>query len=644
MKAAGGSVMSSTLVLVLVYLVVCAGSVRGDFVYSEPTKVPNVNSEYSDGAVQISRDGLELYFLSNRDSSERKGRGDMWISKRLTMNDPWPEPTKLGGPLDSTRPLETPTVSADGLELYFADGEVGAPRAPGGYGGSDLWVSTRASRDDSWGVPENLGPTINTGYNENTPCISADGLELYYSLNIPDHPKNAEVWVARRATRTAPWEEPVILGANVNESLYEYTPFISADGLTLFVSRGTSLSHMHMCRRVTINSSWGPSEPFTPVNSANSPWSGMAEYCVSFAQGDSVIYFTRGTDVFADDYNIWQVTATPATDFNHDGVTDGNDLSLLMDHWGQAEPSYDIGPLPVGDGLVTDADLEAFYDRVDRNLVVVPTPALNATDVTPFASLNWTRRANAEAFDVYFGTSFDDVLDASCDNPLGVLASQGQNGNTYDPKTALHYGQTYHWRVDEIRDQSDSDVMKGIVWSFTVKPRSESPTESINVLSATASSAIAGADPEHTINGSGLNADDLHSTVGTAMWLSAADGPQPIWIQYVFNGIYPLDAMWVWNYNGQFEQILGNGCKNVTIEYSQDGVSWTTLGDFEFARAISQNDYGYNTVVNFGGAMARSVRLTPRSNWGGITPQYGLSEVRFFYESPLGDEIRAAND
>ena len=91
--------------------------------------------------------------------------------------------------------------------------------------------------------------------------------------------------------------------------------------------------------------------------------------------------------------------------------------------------------------------------------------------------------------------------------------------------------------------------------------------------------------------------------------------------------------MWVWNSNQLIEGFLGFGAKDVTIEYSTDGATWTTL---EGRAGIRQGDRlrrptRANTTVDFGGVTAKFVKLTINSNWGGMAPQTGLSEVRFFY-------------
>ena len=137
--------------------------------------------------------------------------------------------------------------------------------------------------------------------------------------------------------------------------------------------------------------------------------------------------------------------------------------------------------------------------------------------------------------------------------------------------------------------------------------------------------------PENTINGLGMDANDLHSTEETAIWLSSTE-PTGAWIEYEFDKVYKLHEMWVWNSNQMIESFVGYGFKDVTVEYSADGTDYMTLGNtHEFAQAPGEDGYAHNTTVDFGGAAARYVRLTANSNWGGIMPQYGLSEVRFFH-------------
>ena len=255
-----------------------------------------------------------------------------------------------------------------------------------------------------------------------------------------------------------------------------------------------------------------------------------------------------------------------------------------------------------------------------------PDPEDGATDVFADGLLGWKPGEFAAGHDVYLGTSSTDVEAASRDNPMGLLVSENQDADTYDPPGRLDWEQTYYWRVDEVNGAPDDTIHGGEVWSFTVEPFAY-PVENITASSNGTSGADEG--PENTVNGSGLNADDQHSIEASDMWL-AMSGAEPVYIQYEFDRLYKLHAMLVWNYNGEFEQILGVGPKDVAVTYSENGLDWLSLGNVQFARASSAADYTANTVVDLGGVAAQYVRLTVSSCWGTVG-QVGLSEVRFTY-------------
>jgi len=220
-----------------------------------------------------------------------------------------------------------------------------------------------------------------------------------------------------------------------------------------------------------------------------------------------------------------------------------------------------------------------------------------------------------------------DVDSADRANPKGVLVSPGQTATSYDPPGLLEYGQTYYWRVDFVGGGPTPTIYKGCVLDFTTEPFGRP----IQNIAATASSSQLSMGPEKTVDGSGLDQHDGHSTAGTEMWLSNVAGPQPSWIQYQFDKVYALHELWVWNSNSAVEPFIGFGAQTVKIEYSTDGTKWTQLANVpEFARAPGQDAYVHNTTVSFGGVLAKFVKLTIEKGWG-ATPSVGLSEVRFFY-------------
>jgi hypothetical protein len=272
-------------------------------------------------------------------------------------------------------------------------------------------------------------------------------------------------------------------------------------------------------------------------------------------------------------------------------------------------------------------EIEFLTDGSTGGTATKPVPADTTTDILRDVVLGWEAGSYAASHDVYFGTSFDDVNMASRSNPLDVLVSQGQAATTYDPEGLLEYGQTYYWRVDEVNAAPDNTIFSGDVWSLTVEPFAY-PVQ--NIVATTNAISDEGIGLENTINGSGLNELDQHSTESGDMWLGIPPAGETPTIQYEFDGVYKLHEMLVWNYNVQFELLLGFGVKDVTIEYSENGTDWIALGDVELAQGSTTGDYAANTTVDFGGVPVKFVKLTVNTGWGPMG-QYGLSEVRFLY-------------
>ena len=97
----------------------------------------------------------------------------------------------------------------------------------------------------------------------------------------------------------------------------------------------------------------------------------------------------------------------------------------------------------------------------------LPLPANNGREVPRDAVLSWTEGDTAAKHNVYFGTSFDDVNEASLSDKRDVLLSENLDALTIDPPGLLDYNQTYYWRVDEV-EADGVTIHKGNIWSFTV--------------------------------------------------------------------------------------------------------------------------------------------------------------------------------
>ncbi len=252
------------------------------------------------------------------------------------------------------------------------------------------------------------------------------------------------------------------------------------------------------------------------------------------------------------------------------------------------------------------------------------SPVDGETDVPLDVSFSWTPGEYVGTLSpkhkIFFSESFDDVND-------GTAVVGTQDANDYYP--GLNFGTTYYWRIDEANSTTAWDP--GNIWRFTTEPVAY-PIIGENITATASSSNRDDEGSENTINGSGLDDDDLHSSENTAMWLSNILDPNEAWIQYEFDRVRKLYQMWVWNYNSSVEPVVGFGIKEATIEYSADGVSWSILGTtHEFARGPGAAGYAPNTTVDLSGVAAKYVRINANSNWGGIVNQYGLCEVRFLY-------------
>ncbi|MBN2181923.1 MAG: hypothetical protein JW715_08400 [Sedimentisphaerales bacterium] len=98
-----------------------------------------------------------------------------------------------------------------------------------------------------------------------------------------------------------------------------------------------------------------------------------------------------------------------------------------------------------------------------------PNPANGQKDVEIDADLSWRKGIFGDTHNVYFGTDFNDVNEASPTDPRGVLVMENLPDTSYELDT-LEYGKTYYWRVDEVNAPPDtSTIYKGNVWSFTVR-------------------------------------------------------------------------------------------------------------------------------------------------------------------------------
>src|SRR5688572_24002203 len=168
---------------------------------------PLINTALFEGGPSLSQDGLTLLFGAARRNSLGMLDEDIYMATRETVAEAFGPAQNLGPTVNALGFGDySPELSLDGLTLYFSSSR------PGGQGQADLYVTTRASIDDAWEPPQNLGPSVNTAYFEGQPSVSANGKTLYWDSDRPGGFGNFDIWVATRDNVGEPFGLAVNLG------------------------------------------------------------------------------------------------------------------------------------------------------------------------------------------------------------------------------------------------------------------------------------------------------------------------------------------------------------------------------------------------------------------------------------------------
>jgi len=349
----------------LAILIVGIRNVKADFTFSEPIHLgPPINTSSHDAEPHISADGLQLYFASDRPGGQ--GSGDIWVSMRQNTDDDWGSPENLGVTINSSANEAEPCISTNGLELFFCSNR------PGGSGNMDLYVATRDTIHHAWNQPVNLGSSVNTSSADYGPSLSSDGLTLYFDSNRSGGNGTVDIWVTTRATIDDPWMEAGNLGSTVNTEAREISPCISADGLWLLFrsyGRGSGQGNcdLWLSTRATPTDPWGiPVNLGPPVNSRG------CEHEPSLSADGLTLFFgsnDRPGQFGGED--LWQATIIPIVDLNQDGIVDAVDMCIMVYNWDTDNSACDIGPMPWGDGIVDIEDLKVLAEHLfeDQRLI-----------------------------------------------------------------------------------------------------------------------------------------------------------------------------------------------------------------------------------------------------------------------------------
>jgi len=183
---------------------------------------PPLNSNMNEGALSFSSDQSLLIFTAcNRDDG--LGSCDLYYGNSNLKSYSF---LNLGKNINSEYWDSQGCFSSDRKFIYFVSNR------PGGYGGTDIWISK--IDENGFSKAFNAGPIINTKYDEMSPFIHADNLTLYFSSKGHVGLGDYDVFYSNRINVNSKWNKPKNLGYPINDHLSQNSLVVSSDGKTAF--------------------------------------------------------------------------------------------------------------------------------------------------------------------------------------------------------------------------------------------------------------------------------------------------------------------------------------------------------------------------------------------------------------------------
>lgn len=180
-----------------------------------------INTEWHEATIGISPDGQTI--LIYKDDA-----GDGNIYSTSLNGDEWSTPVKLNDNINSKYWEPSAFISADGNTIYFTSNK------PDGYGGRDLY-SSKKTPDGEWGKSINMGPNINTPYDEDSPFIHPDGITLSFSSNGHRTMGGFDIFTSLLSNEGT-WSEPVNIGFPINTTYDDIFYVVSPNSRNAYFS------------------------------------------------------------------------------------------------------------------------------------------------------------------------------------------------------------------------------------------------------------------------------------------------------------------------------------------------------------------------------------------------------------------------
>lgn len=184
---------------------------------------PILNGPKDDIIQGFNPGGSVLYFLQTQDGKS----GEIYADTFAVDKDPEAFPKLLVSPVIST-------LGDKDMQVFNDNTIVFASKRKGGYGGYDLYFSHR--NELGWSKPVNLGPEINTAYDEVSPFLAKSGSSLYFSSDRLESFGGKDIFQSEYQASTRTWSAPINLGIPINSPMDDINFSLSADGMTAVFS------------------------------------------------------------------------------------------------------------------------------------------------------------------------------------------------------------------------------------------------------------------------------------------------------------------------------------------------------------------------------------------------------------------------
>jgi outer membrane protein OmpA-like peptidoglycan-associated protein/tetratricopeptide (TPR) repeat protein len=194
--------------------------------FSKASPLPDdLNIAEKKGSMSLTQDLNTLYYAADYNE---KGFGRYDIYKVTKTKKGWSEPKNLGKNINSDYWESSPSIAPDNQALYFSSNR------PGGYGGIDIYVAYKNEKG-YFEEAINMGPTINTAGDEQSPFIHADNKTLYFSSNGWPGFGGADLFVIRKKI-DGNWSSPLNLGYPINTFDNEGSIAVAGNGLEGYIA------------------------------------------------------------------------------------------------------------------------------------------------------------------------------------------------------------------------------------------------------------------------------------------------------------------------------------------------------------------------------------------------------------------------